>query len=277
MKPTLSYLAPRIVALTFLVVVSRLNADTVYSDNFNRIGALVGSQPSNTTSGNAWTGFGVVTNDSVVQTNGTVAVFPSSVSASDGRPFTDGSSDDKEPSLAFTPPTNSVVTLSAIFSVTSGSGPFAGWLGLGFINDNAPNPGIFSTSCLMMTLSSDGSVFAGSTSSLRDAYTGNPGAGSSNVNLKIVYDSTDAANITAAFFVNGSELGGYSYGSSSPTYDHVFLRSYLLGGGYVDDFKLTVGDEHQGHSVPDDSNTICLLVFSLGGLFALHRKYFKRE
>ncbi len=278
MKRTPNCSALRIVAFVFLAVFVRLNASTIYFDKFDRVGALVGSQPANTTSGNVWTGFGVVTSDPVVQTNGSAAVFPSAVNSADGRPFTDGSADDREPSLAFVAPANSVVTLSAIFTVTSGSGPYAGWLAMGFINDSSSNPGLFSSTGPMINLAMDGSVNASAfflSDMAHNVYTGNPGYGSSQVDLKIVYDNTDPSNVTATFFASGMELASYSYGSAGFNFDHVFLRSYLLGGGYVDNFKLSVTDEHEGNSVPDNSSTICLMTLSLGGLFALRRKYFK--
>jgi hypothetical protein len=58
--------------------------------------------------------------------------------------------------------------------------------------------------------------------------------------LAIVYDNTNPSDITVTFFVNGSQIGKYSYGSAAPSFDHVFLRSYLLGGGTVSNFRVTV-------------------------------------
>jgi len=158
------------------------------------------------------------------------------------------------------------VTLSADFTVTSGTGTYGGWLGMGFIDDSVSNPGIFGSAGPTMTLAMDGSVgaLASFLTGPTTVYSGNPGVGASDVNLEIVYDNTDPNDITSSFFVNGSGIGTYSYGSTAVPFDEVFLRSYLLGGGTVQDFSLTVTSP-----VPDYYSSAVLLLIGMGSLVIL--------
>ena len=76
------------VAIALLVTIRTVSGQvtsTVYDDDFGRIGALTGSQPTVDPSGAVWTEHGTNSTDTLIQTNGTAAVFPSGVSANDGR------------------------------------------------------------------------------------------------------------------------------------------------------------------------------------------------
>ena len=88
----------------------------------------------------------------------------------------------------------------------------------------------------------DGSVnaLASFLSSPTTVYSGDPGAGASDVNLKIIYNNTNPNAILAQFLVNGIQVGSYDYGASGAAFDHLFLRSYLLGGGTVSNLDVTV-------------------------------------
>ena len=116
---------------------------------------------------------------------------------------------------------------------------------MGFINDAAANPGIFSSSGPMLTLDSTGAVSA---TALFDAanpggvsvYDGSPVSDGLNVKLAIVYNNSDASNVTVGYFVNGSQVGTHSFGSNPPVIDHIFLRSFLLAGGTVSNLLVSV-------------------------------------
>ncbi|MEY3607934.1 MAG: hypothetical protein RLZZ447_722 [Verrucomicrobiota bacterium] len=214
-------------------------------DDFNRSGALTGSQPTQVVGGTlTWTEGGSNTADTFIQTNGTAAVFQS----------LSGSAGDREPSLDFVVPNGAITTLSGVFSAQGGTWngvSFSGWLGMGFMDNAAGTPGIFSSSGPMIGLAGDGTIWS------QASHLGTPvdfrtysGYGASNVTLEIRIDTRDPNAITSTFLANSSVLSVYNFGSAGFVADHVFLRSYLDGGGTVDDFSLSVDDGLPAAALP---------------------------
>lgn len=217
-------------------------ATVIIADDFNRTGALIGSAPSTVVGGGlVWTNFAVSLSDSSVITNGTVAVLPSGA----------GPADDREPSLDFTLTPNALTTISAVFFPTGGTWngtSFSGWLGMGFLDASAALPGIFSSAGPMIGISGDGRIWtqaAYTTSSV--GYATHAGSATSAVPLAIQIDNRNPNAITATFFTGSSVLATYNFGSAGFAADHLVLRSYLDGGGTVDDFTVSVSVADGGH------------------------------
>jgi len=79
---------------------------------------------------------------------------------------------------------------------------------------------------------------------------------------------TETRTTSGPFSSKRAQIGEYSYGSSGVSFDHVVLRSGVLDGGYVDDFRLSSSTGH----VPDAASTLGLIGISIVSLALMRRR-----
>lgn len=242
-----------VVALSVLTVAAAAQTTTIYQDNFNRNGELLGSAPNVVDTGGAtwFAATNVFVNGSAVDFSGT-----------NGYPIPQGSwSLFPNAFLPFTPQNGHVYTLSADIETLSSypANQAYNWTALGFATSEATN-NYYASLGADYTMPKNNTLvqfFAGpGTSNPVKNGGGNNWPGPPNDvfnNYKLVLDTTTPL-WSIALYTNGVELASATY-SSNPSINYVGLGANY-GVSYMDNFTLT-------EAVPEPS---AIGLVTVGGL-----------